>query len=74
MNHKKVTLGIAAIMTTVTAMAIGFAVPQQALAYHHHQNHDSGIKVDQQITQVNDCNGTNTTCFNQGQNQADIDK
>jgi hypothetical protein len=87
MNHKFVTLGIAAIIAAVAVTAVGFAVPQQALAHSGH--HNSGIKVDQQINQLNACNGTNvipkqettassssssTVCLNFGDNQADISK
>jgi hypothetical protein len=72
MNHKNMTLGLAAIVAAVALTAVGFAVPQQALAhgYHHHNN---GVKVDQQITQVNDCNST-ILCTNDGNNSADIDR
>jgi hypothetical protein len=86
MDHKYVTLGIAAIIAAVAMTTVGFAVPQQALAHSGH--HNSGIKVDQQINQVNACNGTNVTprletttssssstvCLNFGDNQADISK
>jgi len=68
------TLAIAAIVAAVAMTAVAFAVPQQALAYGHH-NHNSGnsIKVDQQISQANFC--TNQSfCDNQADNQADIHK
>jgi hypothetical protein len=57
--------------------AVAFAIPQQALAYGHHNNnnHNNGnsIKVDQQISQANFC--TNQSfCDNQADNQADIHK
>ncbi len=61
MNHY-VTLGIVAIVAAMTLTAVGFAIPQQALAYRHHNNHNNhnsnSIKVDQQINQANFCNGT----------------
>jgi len=60
MNHY-VTLGIVAIVAAMTLTAVGFAIPQQALAYRHHNNHNNhnnGIKVDQQINQLNNCTGT----------------
>jgi hypothetical protein len=57
MNHY-VTLGIVAIVAAMTVTAVGFAIPQQALAYRHHNNHNNhnnSIKVDQQVNQLNDC-------------------
>jgi hypothetical protein len=42
----------------------GFAAPQQALAYHHH-NHNKDIKVDQQISQANLCTN-NQSVLTQG--------
>ena len=57
MNHY-VTLGIVAIVAAMTLTAVGFAIPQQALAYRHHNNHNNhnnSIKVDQQDNQLNDC-------------------
>jgi hypothetical protein len=44
----------------MTLTAIAFAIPQQALAYKHHNNHNNhknSIKVDQQINQLNQCTG-----------------
>jgi uncharacterized protein (DUF697 family) len=70
MNHNYVTLGITAIIAAVALSAIGFALPQQALAYHHH-NHNNGVKVDQQILQENFCTNQ-TECLNTADNQADI--
>ena len=77
MNHKNITLAIAAIVAAVAITAVAFAIPQQALAYGHHNNnnHNNGnsIKVDQQISQANFC--TNQSfCDNQADNQADIHK
>jgi hypothetical protein len=56
MNHY-VTLGIVAIVAAMTLTAVGFAIPQQALAYrhHNHNNHNNSIKVDQQVNQLNQC-------------------
>ena len=74
MNHKNMTLGLAAIVAAVALTASAFAVPQQALAHgYHHHNNNNGIKVNQQITQVNDCNST-FLCTNNGNNSADIDR
>jgi hypothetical protein len=47
----------AAIIAVIAVSAVGFAIPQQALAYRHH--HSNGIKVDQQISQANVCAGVN---------------
>jgi hypothetical protein len=91
MNHKSVTLVIVSIMTAIATISVGFVVPQQALAYHHHHhNHDNGLRVDQQINQLNNCTGPSTqppppeiavrsiqqptVCLNEGDNQADISK
>ena len=58
MNHN-VTLAIVAIVAATALTAIPFAVPQQALAGgHHHKHNSNSIKVDQQISQANFCNGT----------------
>jgi len=72
MNHKYVTLGIAAIVAAIAVTAAGFAVPQQAFAHHYHHNHNNGIKVDQQISQANFCN--QSECVNAANNQVDIDR
>jgi heme-binding NEAT domain protein len=56
MNNRNVTFAIAAIMTTISAISVGFVAPQQALAYHHH--HNNAIKVNQKIGQLNNCAGT----------------
>ena len=71
MNHKYVTLGIAAIIAAVAVTSVGIAVPQQALAHSGH--HNNGVKVDQQISQLNACDN-NSTCVNSADNQADIDR
>jgi hypothetical protein len=55
MHHRKITLALAAIIAVVAVTATGFVIPQQALAYRHH--HSTGIKVDQQINQLNNCTG-----------------
>ena len=61
MNHNA-TLAIVAIVAATALTAIPFAIPQQALAggnHYKHNNHNSNsIKVDQQISQANFCNGT----------------
>jgi hypothetical protein len=71
MNHKYVTLGIAAIIAAVAVTAVGFAVPQQALAHSGH--HNSGVKVNQQIDQANVCSNS-SFCLNTANNNADIDR
>ncbi|PWU81586.1 MAG: hypothetical protein DLM72_06260 [Candidatus Nitrosopolaris wilkensis] len=86
MNHN-VTLGIVAIVAAMTLTAVAFAIPQQALAYRHHNNHNNSIKVEQQINQLNNCTGvpvdkmdslvgagssSGTVCINSGDNSADI--
>jgi hypothetical protein len=67
MNHN-VTIGIVAIVAAMTLTAVAFAIPQQALAYrhHNHNNHNNSIKVDQQINQLNNC--TRALCDNQASN------
>jgi hypothetical protein len=72
MNHKYVTLGIAAIMAAMAATAVGFAMPQQALAHSGHHHHNNGVDVNQQISQANFCN--QSLCENFADNQADIDR
>ena len=59
MNHN-VTLAIVDVVAAMTLTAVAFAIPQQALAYRHHNNHNNhnnSIKVDQQINQLNNCTG-----------------
>ena len=79
MNHKNMTLAIAAIvaavaMTAVAMTAVAFAIPQQALAYghHNHNNHNNSNRIDvsQDISQANVC--SNSTCLNDASNSADI--
>lgn len=64
MNHN-LTLGIVAIVAAMTLTAVAFAIPQQVLAYKHH-NHNHSLKVDQQINQLNNC--TVSLCSNQADN------
>jgi uncharacterized protein (DUF697 family) len=71
MNHKFVTLGIAAIIAAVAVTTVGFAMPQQALAHSGHHN-NNGIKVDQVINQANICN--QSECVNDANNNVDIDR
>jgi hypothetical protein len=71
MYHKNMTLAIAAIVAAVAITAVGFAIPQQALAYGHHHNNSNSIKVSQDITQVNACSNF-TACENFASNDADI--
>ncbi len=88
MNHSRMTLAIAAMVTAAALATVAFAVPQQAMAYRHsHHNNNNNIKVDQQINQANFCSGqpqevlkrlaattpeSNTVCINEGNNSADI--
>jgi hypothetical protein len=72
MNHKNMTLAIAAIIAAAAMTAVTFAVPQQALAHGHH-NYSNSIDVSQAIDQTNVCSG-NTTCANDAHNSADIDR
>jgi hypothetical protein len=61
MNHKNTSLAIVAIVAAMALTAVAFAIPQQALAYRHHNNHNSNsIKVDQQISQANVCTGASS--------------
>jgi archaellin len=73
MNHKNMTLAIAAIVAAVAMTAAAFAIPQQALAYgHHNHSHNSNsIKVDQQVGQLNSCT-SGALCLNNATNSADI--
>jgi hypothetical protein len=48
-------MALAAIIAAVAVTAIGFAIPQQVLAGGHH--HNDGIKVNSQISQLNNCTG-----------------
>jgi hypothetical protein len=59
MNHN-VTLAIVAVVAAMTLTAVAFAIPQQALAYKHHNNHKNSIKVDQQVNQQNSCTGASS--------------
>ncbi|HKR57830.1 MAG TPA: hypothetical protein VJR67_03065 [Candidatus Nitrosopolaris sp.] len=73
MNHKYVILGIATVIAAVAVNAVGFALPQQALAhYSHHHHNNNGIKVDQVINQANFCN--QSLCANNANNNVDIDR
>jgi uncharacterized membrane protein YjgN (DUF898 family) len=73
MNHKYVTLGIAAIIAVIAVTAIGYAVPQQALAHKHYNHNNNGVKVDQSINQLNACDN-NALCVNDANNTASIDR
>jgi len=73
MNHKYVILGIATIIAAVAVNAVGFALPQQALAhYSHHHHNNNGIKINQDISQANFCN--QSECVNDANNNVDIDR
>jgi hypothetical protein len=71
MNHKNMTLAIAAIVAAVAMTAIAFAIPQQAFAHYGH-HYSNSIKVDQNTTQLNLCD--HSLCANQADNSADIDR
>jgi hypothetical protein len=73
MNHKKMTLGLVAIVAAVALTASAFAIPQQALAYKHHHHNNNGINVDQQISQLNACTNS-SACENDANNNVDIDR
>ena len=66
MNHRNTTLAIAAIVAAAALTGVAFAIPQQVMAggyghRHHNNNHNANsIKVDQQINQLNACNGTSS--------------
>jgi hypothetical protein len=59
MNHRRMTLAIAAIVAAAALTTVAFAVPQQVMAYRHHHHNDNhkSIKVDQQVNQENQCSG-----------------
>ena len=65
MNHRNTTLAIAAIVAAVALSGVAFAIPQQVMAggYYGHRHHNNdhnrnGIRVDQQVNQLNSCNST----------------
>jgi hypothetical protein len=65
MNYRNTTLVVAAIVAAAALTGVAFAIPQQVMAggyyghRHHNNNHNANsIKVDQQINQLNACNGT----------------
>ena len=70
MNHKNTTLAIGAIVAAVAITAVAFAIPQQALAYGHHNHKSNSIEVSQDISQANVC--SNSTCINSASNSADV--
>jgi hypothetical protein len=63
LNHRNTTLAVAAIIAAAALTGVAFAIPQQVMAGgyghrhgHNHNNHNnSGIKVDQQVNQENQC-------------------
>jgi archaellin len=74
MNHKVLAIAPIVAVAALVLTAVGFAVPQQALAHngHHYHNHSSNsIKVDQQINQLNNCTLA-AACENLADNQVDI--
>jgi hypothetical protein len=73
MNHSRITLAITAIVAAAALATVAFVVPQQVMAgghHHNHHNNNNGIKVDQQINQLNAC--TDSLCANNANNTADI--
>jgi uncharacterized membrane protein len=71
MNHKNMTLAIAAIVAAIAVTAVAFDIPQQALASAYHHNHGNSVKVNQQIDQANVCSNS-SFCLNDASNDADI--
>jgi hypothetical protein len=72
---QRIKLAITATVAAAALATVAFAAPQQVMAGgHHHNNHHNnsgGIKVDQQINQLNNC--TNQPfCANLAENQAHI--
>ena len=58
MNHKVLAIAPIVAVAALALTAVGFAIPQQALAGGHHHNHNSNsIKVDEQINHLNNCTG-----------------
>jgi hypothetical protein len=53
MNHKNMTLAIAAIVAAVAMTVAAFAIPQQAFAYQHNNHSSNSIEVSQNTTQAN---------------------
>jgi curli biogenesis system outer membrane secretion channel CsgG len=86
MNHRRMTLAIAAIVAAAALTTVAFAAPQQVMAYRHHHHHNDNhksIKVDQQVNQENQCTGgmqkwilttpqSGAFCINEGSNDATI--
>ena len=67
MNHKNTTLAVAAIIAAAALTGVAFAIPQQVMAggsghrHHNYNNHNgNGIRVDQQVNQLNACSGTSS--------------
>jgi hypothetical protein len=74
MNHKVLAIAPIVAVAALALTAVGFAIPQQALAGGHHHNHNgNSLKVDQQINQLNNCT-TSAYCVNLGVNSAHIHK
>ena len=88
MNHRRMTLAIAAIVAAAALTTVAFAAPQQVVAYRHHYHHNDNhksIKVDQQVNQENQCTGgmqkwilttpqSGAFCINEGSNDATINR
>ena len=88
MNHRRMTLAIAAIVSAAALTTVAFAAPQQVMAYRHHHHNDNhkSIKVDQQVNQENQCTGqsldmkewilttpqSGALCINEGSNGATV--
>jgi hypothetical protein len=70
MNHKNTTISIAAIVAAVAVTGVAFAMPQQALAYGHHNHKSNSIEVSQDISQPNVC--SNSTCINSARNSRKV--
>jgi hypothetical protein len=68
--NQRMTLAITAIVAAAALATVAFAAPQQVMAGGH-QQHNKGIRVNQEINQLNAC--TNQAyCVNLAENQAHI--
>ena len=72
MNHKNMTLAIAAIVAAVAMTAVAFAMTATGIRYTPQQRHNNSNRIDvsQDISQDNVC--SNSTCLNDASNSADI--
>jgi hypothetical protein len=73
MNNKALVIAPIVAVVALALTAVGFAIPQQAFAGGYHHHHNNSIKVDQDISQLNDCTNS-SLCVNTADNSADIDR